>query len=131
MSKSGYRTAYESLKAALGDATLSRQAEALDRAHAELDAFVAHIATDERKLRAIAADSQACATEIRAHADAIGLPRRVLDPVHDPSFARIWLASLPDGQIAMLRRVLTDEMQRRDATGPAAYAPGPVYAVSL
>ncbi len=131
MSKSGYRTAYEGLKAALDAAARSLQAEALDRAHAELDAFVASIATDERKLRSIAADSADCASEIRAHADAIGLPRRVLDPVHDPSFARLWLASLPDVQIAMLRRVLTDELHRRDAMDPAAYAPSQSYAMSL
>ncbi|MEO3471066.1 hypothetical protein AAFN86_04300 [Roseomonas sp. CAU 1739] len=131
MSRSGYRTAYESLKAALEEATASRHAESLDRAHAELDAFVASIATDERKLRSVAADSPRCATEIRAHADAIGLPRRVLDPVHDASFTRLWLASLPDNQITMLRRVLADEVQRRDVTGPARLSAGRPFALSL
>ncbi|WP_431282005.1 hypothetical protein ACQW02_21775 [Humitalea sp. 24SJ18S-53] len=131
MSKSGYCTAYESLKAALDEATTARQAEALDRAHAELDAFVATIATDERKLRSIGAESPRCAAEIRAHANAIGLPRHVLDPVHDASFTRLWLASLPDNQIAMLRRVLADEVQRRDVSGPASFANGRSFALSL
>jgi hypothetical protein len=131
MSRSGYRTAYEPLKAAVEDATASRHAEALDQAHAELDAFVAHIAVDERKLRAVAADSAVCAVEIRAHAEAMGLPRRVLDPVHDASFARIWLASLPDPQIAMLRRVLADEVQRRGVATAASFAPDRSFAMSL
>lgn len=131
MSRSGYRTAYESLKSALEEATASRQAEALDQAHAELDAFVASIAVDERKLRSIAADSQVCAAEIRSHANAMGLPRRVLDPVHDASFARIWLASLPDTQITMLRRVLADEVQRRGVAAPAAFVADRSFALSV
>ena len=131
MSRSGYRTAYESLRAALEEATVSRQAEALDRAHSELDAFVASIAVDERKLRFIAADSPLCAAEIRAHADAMGLPRRVLDPVHDASFTRIWLASLPDTQITMLRRVLADEVQRRGVADPTPFVADRSFALSV
>lgn len=131
MSRSGYRTAYESLKAALDEATVSRQAEALDQASAELDAFVASIAVDERKLRLIAADNAPCAAEIRAHADAMGLPRRVLDPVHDASFTRIWLASLADTQIMMLRRVLADEVQRRGVAAPAAFVADRSFSLSV
>jgi hypothetical protein len=131
MSRSGYRATYETLSAALDEATLSREAEALDRAHAALDAFVATIASDERKLRAIAADSPACAAAIRAHAEAVGLPRRVLDPVHDASFTRLWLASLQDGQIAMLRRVLSDELQRRGDGVPARFGSARSFAMSV
>ena len=114
MSRNGYRARYEALRSAVAEAENARDAEALDRSHAELDAFVAGIATDARKVRAVAADSPACAEEITRHAAAMGLPRKVLDPVHDASFTRLWLASLADAQVTMLQRVLADELLRRD-----------------
>lgn len=116
MSRSGYRTRYEALRSMLSQAEAARDAEALDRAQAELDAFVAGVVVDARKLRAVAADSPACAEELRAHAAEAGLPRQVLDPVHDPSFARLWLASLGDAQVTMLQRVLADEVARRGSS---------------
>lgn len=119
MSRTSYRSTYDALKAEIEEASRLPGTEALARAHEALDAFVATIACDARKLRAIEADSPACAAEIRDHAGRMGLPRRVLDPVHDASFARLWLASLGDGQIAMLRRVLADEVQRRQPAMPA------------
>jgi len=115
--RNGYRLRYETLRAALTQADAARDAEALDRAQEELDAFVAGIATDARKLRAVAADSPACAEEISAHAATVGLPRQVLDPMHDSSFTRLWLASLADTQVAMLQRVLVAELDRRDLGG--------------
>jgi hypothetical protein len=118
MSRTSYRSTYDALKAAIDDARRAPGTEALGRAHEALDAFVATIACDVRKLRTIEADSPACAAEIRDHAERMGLPRRVLDPVHDASFTRLWLASLGDGQIAMLRRVLADEIQRRQPAMP-------------
>lgn len=124
MSRNSYRSTYDALKTAVSEAGRLPEAEALQRAHEAFDAFVATIACDPRKLRAIAADSPACAAEIRDHAERVGLPRRVLDPVHDASFTRLWLASLGDGQIAMLRRVLADEVQRRQPAMPVRGAWG-------
>lgn len=118
MSRTSFRSTYDALKAEIDGAGRLPGTEALGRAHEALDAFVATIACDARKLRLIEADSPACAAEIRAHAERMGLPRRVLDPVHDASFTRLWLASLGDGQIAMLRRVLADEIQRRQPSAP-------------
>ena len=117
MTKHSFRVAYEGLRACLEAAAMARDAEAELRAGAELDAFVAAMVTDPRKLRAIAADSPACAAEIRARAESLELPRCVPDPAHDPSFARLWLATLDDRQVTMLQRVLADEICRR---GPPA-----------
>jgi hypothetical protein len=39
----------------------------------------------------------------------------VLDPGFDPSFARLWVASLDDSAIAMVHRVMAEELRRRDA----------------
>lgn len=121
MTKHSYRIAYEGLKTCLAEAAAMRDAEAEARAAAELDAFVATMVADPRKLRAIALDSPACAAELRAHAAELDLPRAVLDPVHDASFARLWLATLDDRQIGMLQRVLADEVGRR---GPVPEAHG-------
>lgn len=111
MTKHCYRITYERLLAAMQDA--QQDSEALDRATAELDAFVAAMLCDPRKLRAIAADSRAIAQDILKRAEDIDLPRTVLDPVHDVSFARLWLATLDERQIRMLQATLADEMHRR------------------
>ena len=87
--------------------------ETLDRVDAEPDAFVASLHVDSRKLRSIEMEDPASAAAVQAHAATVGVPRRVLDPVHDPSFARLWLATLSDGQLQMLRRAIIDEAARR------------------
>jgi hypothetical protein len=86
----------------------------LDRAIAALDAFVANITSDPRRLRAIALDSPGAAAEIQARVGELSLPRQVLDPSFDPSFARLWVASLDDAAIAMVHRVMAEELRRRD-----------------
>jgi hypothetical protein len=122
MAKHCYRIAYERLSQALRQAE-QQDAEALDRATAELDAFIAAMIVDPRKLRAIAADSPACAQEILARAEQIDLPRAVLDPVHDVAFARLWLATLDDRQVRMLQGALADELHRRTPPPPALRGP--------
>jgi hypothetical protein len=62
--------------------------ETLDRANTELDALVESLVVDSRKLRSVEMQNSANAAEVQAHAAAVGVPRRVLDPVHDASFAR-------------------------------------------
>jgi hypothetical protein len=113
MARNAYRAAYERLKAGLGEARMGDDPDALSRAGAELDCFVAALLTDRRKLRLIADESPACAAEIEGMSSRISLPRMVLDPAHDPSYARLWLASLGDEKVAMLRRVLNDEAAGR------------------
>ncbi len=114
MTANSHRIAYEALKHSLTEAELGPDHEAHDRALAALDAFVASVVTDPRKLRGIALDSPGCAAEIQARAAELSLPRQVLDPTFDPSFARLWLASLDDTKITMLHRVMAEEMNRRD-----------------
>ncbi|MFM8615354.1 MAG: hypothetical protein ACKOC9_11690, partial [Alphaproteobacteria bacterium] len=46
-------------------------------------------------------------------------PRQVLDPSFDPSFCRLWVASLDDTAIAMVHRVMAEELRRRDGDSPA------------
>lgn len=122
MTKHCYRITYERLLAATQEAEAQQDSEALDRATAELDAFIAAMLCDPRKLRAIAADSRAAAQDILKRAEEIDLPRTVLDPVHDVSFARLWLATLDDRKIRMLQATLADEMHRR-TPDPARMAP--------
>jgi tripartite-type tricarboxylate transporter receptor subunit TctC len=71
------------------------------------------------RLRAIALDSPGAAAEIQARAAELSLPRQVLDPSFDPSFARLWVASLDDNAIAMVHRVMAEELRRRDGQNPA------------
>ena len=113
MSKHCYRLAYERLREAWRHAEASEDAEWLARAQAELDVFIGAMVTDPRKLRAVAQDSPGCAKEITLRAEELDLPRTVLDPVHDVSFARLWLATLDDRQIRMLQGALADEVGRR------------------
>ena len=114
MNGNSHRIAYEALKAGLELAEAEGDAAALDRATAALDAFMANIITDPRRLRAIALDSPGAAAEIQARAAELSLPRQVLDPSFDPSFARLWVASLDDTAIAMVHRVMAEELRRRD-----------------
>ena len=114
MNGNSHRIAYEALKAKLDAAEAEGDAAALDRAIAALDAFVANITSDPRRLRAIALDSPGAAAEIQARAAELSLPRQVLDPSFDPSFARLWVASLDDTAIAMVHRVMAEELRRRD-----------------
>ena len=114
MTANSHRIAFEALKVSLAEAETGHDHEAHDRAIAALDAFIASVVTDPRKLRGIALDSPGCAAEIQARAAELSLPRQVLDPTFDPSFARLWLASLDDTKITMLNRVMAEEMHRRD-----------------
>jgi hypothetical protein len=124
MNGSSYRIAFERLKAALIRAEEGSEVEPLERARAAMDAFVASLVVDPRRLRALAASSPAAAAEVQRRAAEIEIPRMVLDPVHDPSFARLWLATLSDAQLAMLQRVVRDEAAcRRDDALPQDYAP--------
>jgi hypothetical protein len=118
-----YRETYERLKAEVAMAGAGSRMDLHDRAVAALDGFVAAVTTDPRKLRAIAALSPGAAAEIRARAATLDLPRTVLDPVHDLSFAKLWLATLGEEQMRMLSRALSEELtrRRRDAT-PAMLA---------
>ena len=115
MNGNSHRIAYEALKARLDAAEAEGDAAELDRAIAALDAFVANITSDPRRLRAIALDSPGAAAEIQARAAELSLPRQVLDPSFDPSFARLWVASLDDTAIAMVHRVMAEELRRRDS----------------
>ncbi len=114
MNGNSHRIAYEALKAGLEAAEAEGDAAVLDRAIAALDAFIASMVTDPRRLRAIALDSPGAAAEIQARAAELSLPRQVLDPSFDPSFARLWVASLDDTAIAMVHRVMAEELRRRD-----------------
>ena len=114
MNGNSHRIAYEALKSKLDADEAEGDAAALDRAIAALDAFVANITSDPRRLRAIALDSPGAAAEIQARAAELSLPRQVLDPSFDPSFARLWVASLDDTAIAMVHRVMAEELRRRD-----------------
>ena len=114
MNGNSHRIAYEALKAGLEFAEAEGDAAALDRAIAALDALVANITSDPRRLRAIALDSPGAAAEIQARAAELSLPRQVLDPSFDPSFARLWVANLDDTAIAMVHRVMAEELRRRD-----------------
>jgi hypothetical protein len=79
----------------------------------EIERFAAATAADPRRLRSMALEQAELAAEVRAIADRQEVPRRVLDPVHDASFAKLWLAALPDRQLRLLQRCLTDEVRRR------------------
>lgn len=114
MNGNSHRIAYEALKAKLEAAEAEGHAAVLDSAIAALDAFIANMVTDPRRLRAIALDSPGAAAEIQARAAELSLPRQVLDPSFDPSFARLWVASLDDTAIAMVHRVMAEELRRRD-----------------
>ncbi len=119
MNGNSHRIAYEALKAKLDAAEAEGDAAALDRAVAALDVFIANMVTDPRRLRAIALDSPGAAAEIQARAAELSLPRQVLDPGFDPSFARLWVASLDDSAIAMVHRVMAEELRRRDGDNVA------------
>lgn len=119
----------DTYKRLVSEVAAARQGSRIDlheRAVAALDAFVAAVTTDPRKLRAIATVSPGAAAEIRTRAEAVTAPRTVLDPVHDLSFAKLWLATLAEEQVHMLSRALSDEVsrRRRDAMqgGPALVA---------
>ena len=93
MNGAAYLHTHEQLRRALREAEAGTDAALLDAALAALDAFVAGLMTDPRKLRALAAVSRAAAADVLDRAQEIDLPRSVLDPVHDVAFARLWLAS--------------------------------------
>jgi len=123
MNGTSYRIAFERLQAALLRAEATGDLEALERSRGEMDAFVASLVLDPRRLRALAAASPAAAAEVQRRAGEIELPRLVLDPCHDGSYARLWLAWLDDSRLRMLQRVLTEEVnRRREAHAQAAYA---------
>jgi hypothetical protein len=118
-----YRDTYERLKADVAVCSAGHRTDLHERAVAALDSFVATVTCDPRKLRAIAALSPGAAAEIRSRAATLDLPRTVLDPVHDLSFAKLWLATLGEDQMRMLSRAVSEELtrRRRDAT-PAMLA---------
>jgi hypothetical protein len=119
-----YRHAYEALKADLARARDGERIDLYERAGASLDAFVAAVAVDARRLRAIAEIAPETATEIRARAAAMRLPRTVLDPAHDASFARLWAAALDEAQLRMLQGALAEEAVRRRRERLAGQASG-------
>jgi hypothetical protein len=124
MNGSSYRIAYERLKAVLYRAESAQDLEALERVRGEMDAFVASLVTDPRRLRALAAASPDAAADVERMAAGIEIPRMVLDPVHDASFTRLWVATLDDARLRMLQRVMADEVnRRRDDTVAQTYAP--------
>jgi hypothetical protein len=108
-----YRDTFSALKAEVARAREAGRVERHERALATLDAFVATVTTDPRKLRAIAAVSPSAAAEIRARAASVPAPRTVLDPVHDLSFTKLWVASLAEEQVRMLQQALAEEVVRR------------------
>jgi hypothetical protein len=128
MNGNSHRIAYEALKAKLEAAEAEGDAAVLDSSIAALDAFIANMVTDPRRLRAIALDSPGAAAEIQARAAELSLPRQVLDPSFDPSFARLWVASLDDTAIAMVHRVMAEELRRRDGDGLAPRRAGAMAA---
>lgn len=124
MNGNSYRIAYDRLKALLFRAESAQDMEALERARGEMDAFVASLVTDPRRLRALAAASPADAAEVERRAGEIEIPRMVLDPVHDASFTRLWVATLDDARLRVLQRVMADEVnRRREDTVAETYAP--------
>lgn len=124
MNGSSYRIAFERLKAGLLRAESGGDIKALERARGEMDAFVASLVTDPRRLRALAATSEAAAAEVERLAAEIEIPRMVLDPVHDASFTRLWVATLDDARLRVLQRVMADEVnRRREDTVAQTYAP--------
>jgi hypothetical protein len=124
MNGTSYRVAYERLKAAVHRAEASADLEALERARGEMDALVALLVTDPRRLRALAWASPAAAAEVERRAAAMDLPRMVLDPVHDAAFARLWLATLDEARLRVLSVALADEVvRRREDSAPEVYAP--------
>lgn len=124
MNGSSYRIAFERLKAGLHRAEKTGDLEALERLRGEMDAFVASLVLDPRRLRALCAASAAAAAEVQLRAAEIELPRVVLDPCHDGAYARLWLAWLDDSRLRMLQRVLAEEVsRRREASAGPRYAP--------
>jgi hypothetical protein len=124
MNGSSYRIAFERLTAELRQAESGVDIEALERARAGVDAFVAMMVTDPRRLRALAWTSPAAAREVERLAADVEIPRLVLDPVHDASFTRLWVASLDDARLRLLQRVMADEVNRRREDSVAeTYAP--------
>ncbi|WP_198369192.1 hypothetical protein [Roseomonas rosulenta] len=124
MNGNSYRIAYDRLKAGLRRAESASDIEALERARGEMDAFVASLVTDPRRLRALAAASPSAAAEVEHLAAEIEIPRMVLDPVHDASFTRLWVATLDDARLRVLQRVMADEVnRRREDTVAQTYAP--------
>ncbi len=124
MNGSSYRIAFERLKAGMQRAEAGTDLDALERARGEMDAFVASMVTDPRRLRALARTSPAAATEVERLAAEIEIPRMVLDPVHDASFTRLWVATLDDARLRLLQRVMADEVNRRREDSVAeSYAP--------
>ncbi|CAH0241777.1 hypothetical protein [Roseomonas sp. CECT 9278] len=124
MNGSSYRIAYDRLKSLLRRAESAEDIEALERARGEMDAFVATLVTDPRRLRALAGVSPGAAAEVERLAAEIDIPRMVLDPVHDASFTRLWVATLDDARLRVLQRVMADEVSRRREDSVAeTYAP--------
>jgi hypothetical protein len=124
MNGSSYRIAFERLRAGVQRTESGTDVEALERARGEMDAFVAAMVTDPRRLRALARTSAAAAAEIERLAAEIEIPRMVLDPVHDASFTRLWVATLDDERLRLLQRVMADEVNRRREDSVAeTYAP--------
>jgi hypothetical protein len=113
MNGSSYLIAFERLKAGILVAEQARDVDALEQARGAMDAFVASLVTDPRRFRALAAASRTAAGEVERLAAGIDLPIAVLDPVHDPAYARLWLAWLDDDRLRMLQRVMADEVNRR------------------
>lgn len=123
MNGSSYRIAFERLKGRVLAAEQAQDLDALERARAEMDAYVAGLVTDPRRLRALARSSGTAAAEVERRAAEIDIPRCILDPVHDPAYARLWLAWLDDERLRMLERVLADEVnRRRQETAARSYA---------
>jgi hypothetical protein len=124
MNGSTYRIAFDRLKEGFQRAEAGVDVEALERARGDMDAFVASMVTDPRRLRALARNSAAAATEVERLAAEIEIPRMVLDPVHDGSFTRLWVATLDDERLRLLQRVMADEVnRRRQDTVAETYAP--------
>ncbi len=124
MNGTSYRVAYERLKAAILRAEAGADIEALERARGEMDALVATLVTDPRRLRALRWASAAAAAEVERRAAETEIPCLVLDPVHDGAYARLWVAHLDDARLRVLSRALADEVNRRREDAVAeTYAP--------
>jgi hypothetical protein len=124
MNGSSYRIAFERLKASIREAEERADIEALERARGEMDALVAHLVVDPRRLRALAMASRSAAVEVERRAAEIDVPLLVLDPCHDPAFARLWMAWLDDDRLRMLERVMAEEVnRRRQERATETYAP--------
>ncbi len=114
MTRNSYRAAFERLRADFVESQQAgAEAETVERSCHALDAFVASMVSDPRKLRWVAEESPSCAAEIQQWAAQIAMPRQVLDPTHDGAYARLWAASLGDDALGMLRAVLQAEAARR------------------